>query len=234
MATKTEWVDIAGKHGTFGGFLAHPGKTPAPGVIVIQEVFGVNPHIQEVTQRFAEAGYAALAPDLFWPVQHKFSTGYSGEDLEKARAARAKISPDKAVDDVAAAIQLLRSRPEAKGRKIGVVGYCWGGLITYLTAVRHQPDAAAPYYGGGIVNYLGEVNNLKNPTMFHFGEKDASIPLDQVEQIRKAVQEKKDVQVFTYKDAQHGFTCDHRASFHPEASKVAMQRTLEFFGKHLK
>jgi len=233
MGVKTEMIDITSKNGTFKGYFAAPeGGGPMPGVVVIQEIFGVNSHVRDVTSRMAEAGYAALAPDLFWPVEHGFETGYTPSDLDKARAARAEVDTDKAVEDVGATIAALKGRAECNG-KIGVVGFCWGGLITYLTHVRHNPDCSSAYYGGGIVSYLGEVDNIKTPIIFNFGTADASIPMDQVEQIKAAVQGKS-ATVYTYDGAQHGFNCDQRPSYHAEHAAVAWQRTLDFFGQHLR
>ncbi|MBI4083257.1 MAG: dienelactone hydrolase family protein [Candidatus Lambdaproteobacteria bacterium] len=232
-AAKTEWISITSRNGTFDGYLATPeAEGPRPGVVVIQEIFGVNAHIQDVTRRYAGAGYVGLAPDLFWPVQPRFSTGYTPADFDKGRAARAKISNDKAAEDIGAAIATLRARPEVQGRKVGVVGYCWGGLMTYLAAVRYHPDAASAYYAGGIANYLGEAKNLTKPIIFHFGDKDAGLPKAVVDKVKAAVQGK-DAQVYVYAGAQHGFNCNERASYHPEAAKVAAQRTLDFFAQHL-
>ncbi len=233
MAVKTEWVDVTSKNGTFKSYLAVPeGGGPAPGVVVIQEVFGVNAHIREVTERVAQAGYTALAPDLFWPVEPGFETGYTEDDLTKARAARAQIDTDKAVEDVGATMEVLKGRAECSG-KIAVVGFCWGGLITYLTHARFNPTCSSAYYGGGIVNNIDEVAQFNSPIIFNFGSADASIPMDQVEQI-KAATSSKDAQVYVYDGAQHGFNCDRRATFHSEHAAVAWQRTLDFFGQHLR
>ena len=233
MAINTETIKIRSKNGTFDGYLATPDGGPAPGVIVIQEVFGVNGHIKDVTRRVAELGYAALAPDMFWPVHPNFDVGYEGADREQAVAYMQQMNLDTAVEDVAASIEALGARPEADAGKTGVVGFCWGGSITYLVACRLNPTCAVAYYGGRIAEFLDEVGTMINPVTFHLGELDASIPMDQVEQIRQATAGKSDVEVYTYPGAEHGFHCDHRASYHEASAKLAWRRTGEFFKKHL-
>jgi carboxymethylenebutenolidase len=233
MAIQTETIKITSKNGTFDGYLAIPESTPAPGVIVIQEVFGVNSHIQDVTRRVADAGFVALAPDMFWPLEPGLDVGYEGADREKAVALMGQMNVDTAVEDVAAAIETLNARPESKGDKTGVVGFCWGGLMTYLVACRLNPTCAVPYYGGRIVQFMDEVQNMNNPVMFHFGDQDASIPMDQVEQIKQAVAGKSGVEVHVYPGAQHGFHCDQRATYDEASAKQAWPRTVDFFRKHL-
>ena len=233
MAIDTESIKITSKNGTFDGYLAVPERGAAPGVIVIQEVFGVNDHIKDVTRRVAELGYAALAPDMFWPLHANFDVGYEGADREQAIAYMQQMNLDTAVEDVAASIEALGTRPEADAGKTGVVGFCWGGLLTYLVACRLNPTCAVSYYGGRIVQFLDEMENMNNPVTFHLGEQDGSIPMDHVEQIKQATAGKSGVEVHTYSEAEHGFHCDHRASYHEASAKQAWQRTAEFFKKHL-
>jgi carboxymethylenebutenolidase len=235
MAIKTETVKLTSAGGTFNGFFAAPqGGGPVPGVVVIQEIFGVNSHMRDMVQRFANAGYAALAPDLFHHVGPDIQLGYTPDDIAKGREIRGKLDNDKTVDDVRAALAALRGRPETKGRKVGITGYCWGGFVTYLAACRLKPDAASAYYGGGIVGFIGEADKLTMPMQFHFGEKDPGIPMAEVEQIKAKVKGKPNVAVFTYKDADHGFNCNDRKSYNEAAAKQAWQRTMELFGKALK
>jgi carboxymethylenebutenolidase len=235
MAIKTESVQIQSDAGAFGGFFAAPqGGGTVPGVVVIQEIFGVNAHIRDMCQRFAEAGYAALAPDLFWHVEPGIELGYTPDDIAKGREIRGKLDADATVADVRSAFAALRARPETQGHKVGITGWCYGGLITYLAACRLDPDAVSAYYGGGIVNFLAEAEKLRAPSLFHFGEKDPGIPLAEVEQLRAKVQGKPDTAVHVYPNADHGFNCDHRGSYQEAAAKLAWQRTLEHFGKHLK
>ncbi len=233
MAVHTETVTITSPNGTFDGYLALPEGGPAPGVIVIQEIFGVNAHIQDVTRRVAEAGYAALAPDLFWSEQPGFTSGYSPEEIEVARGYKDKISLERAVQDVAAAMQTLSARPETGDGALGVTGFCWGGLMTYLAACRLQPACASSYYGGGIAGFLAEADDIACPMMFHFGEKDTGIPMEQVESIKQALGGKSGVEVHTYPEADHGFNCDLRSSYHAPSAQLAWRRTLEFLRENL-
>lgn len=233
MAIHTETISIKGPNGALDGYFAAPDGGPAPAVVVIQEAFGVNEHIRNVTEKVAEAGYAALAPDLFWQVQPGFTSGYSAEEIEKARGLMANVDLDKAVLDVGAAMETLLARPESRGSGTGVVGFCWGGLMTYLVSCRLDPTCAVAYYGGRIASFIGEADNLNCPVMFHFGDQDASIPMDQVEQIRQAMSAKAEAPLFVYEGAQHGFNCNLRGSYHEEGAKQAWARTTEFFGKHL-
>lgn len=234
MTIKTQWVQVPVGNQSMKAYLAAPDlPKPRPGVLVIQEIFGVNSHIRSVADRLAESGYVALAPDLFWRVQPGFDVGYTPEDIAKGREVRGKMDMEQVMGDMKAAAAVLKGRPETKGQKMGVVGFCWGGLITYMCACRMQPDAASAYYGGGIINYLKELPGLTKPIMFHFGELDKNIPLSEVEQVQKAVQSKKDATVFVYQGADHGFHCDQRGSYHAPSAAKAWQRTMDFFGKNL-
>ena len=233
MSIRTEMLAIPVGQDVFQGFFAAPEGGPHPGIVVIQEVFGINDHIQNVTQRLAEAGYTCIAPDLFWRAQPGFTSGYSPEEIETAIAMRQRIDDSQAAEDIRAAMQVLISRPESRGIKTGVVGFCWGGLMTYLSAARLAPACAVSYYGGGIVNHIDEFAKIKIPIMFHFGEQDSSIPMDQVEQVRQAAAGSALATVHTYADTGHGFNCDMRPDFHPASASLAWERTLGFFRNHL-
>jgi carboxymethylenebutenolidase len=233
MAIKTEWVTVVSAEQPFPAFLALPEGPAKGGVLVIQEIFGVNNHIRSVTQRTAEAGYVAIAPDLFWRVKPHIELGYTPDDITKGREYRGKLKDEEVVKDLEAAMKVMTARAEMKGKKWGAMGFCYGGLLTYLTAARLKPAASAAYYGGGIVNYLGEVDNIKSPITFHFGELDKGIPMEQVDKLKAAVAGKPDTAVHVYPGADHGFHCDERGSYNPASAKQAWGRTLEFFGKHL-
>jgi carboxymethylenebutenolidase len=233
MALKREEVTISGDRGTFGGYFAAPESGPVPGVLVVQEIFGVNPHIRSVVDRLAEEGYAALAPDFFWQVRPNVQLGYEGEEFQEALNLMGQVDLDKAVDDARAGLACLAARPETQGRKHGVTGFCWGGLMTYLIAARLQPDCAASYYGGRTANFLNEASNIQCPIMFHFGDQDQSIPMDQVAQIKEAVKGLPEAMVYVYSGAGHGFHCDARASYHEPSARQAWQRTMELFQRHL-
>ncbi len=208
----------------FSAYRAEPAGTPRGGIVVIQEIFGVNQHIRKVTDSFAAAGYLSLSPAIFDRVDRNFEIGYAPADVEHGRATRAKIQIDDMVADVRAAVKAL----QAEKLKVGVVGYCLGGTLTWLAATRIDGlSAAVGYYGGGVAASVSETPRC--PVLLHWGETDASIPPDHWETVKKA---HPTVPMHVY-PAGHGFHCDERGSFHAESSKLAHQRTLDFFRPHV-
>jgi carboxymethylenebutenolidase len=193
------------------------------GIVVVQEIFGVNGHVRRVADGYAADGYRVLAPALFDRVRPGIELGYTDADIGEGRAIREKVSFEQALLDVAAAQQAL-----SESGKVGVVGYCWGGTVTWLSAARLDGFAAASsYYGGGIGKFAGE--KPRCPTQCHFGEKDHAISLDEVDAVRKA---NPGVEVFLY-PAGHGFNCDARASYDASAAALARSRTLAHFRTHV-
>ena len=209
---------------TFGLYEAVPGDGVRGGVVVVQEIFGVNAHIREVVDGYAAEGYAALAPALFDRVERDVELGYGQADASRGRElAFAGLSRDDALRDLQAAIE-----EAGKHGKVGVVGYCYGGLLAWLAACRCEGVAcASAYYGGGIANELAQ--SPQCPLIMHFGELDAHIPLTDVDRIREALP---DTPVYVY-PAHHGFNCDHRGSYHAPSATTARQRTLALFREHL-
>lgn len=204
-------------------YRADPAGKPRGGIVVIQEIFGVNSHIKQVADGFAADGYLAIAPALFDRVQKDVDLGYTPEDIAKGREVRGKVTNDMALKDAEAAVKAA-----ASAGKVGIVGYCWGGLVTWLAAAKIPGlSAAVPYYGGGILDNADL--QPKVPLMGHFGDKDAHIPVDGV---RKLAEKHPSHQIFIYA-ADHGFNCDHRGSYNAPAAKEARSRTLEFFRKHV-
>ena len=201
-----------------------PKGTPRGGLVVIQEIFGVNSHIKRVTDGFAADGYVALAPAIFDRVERDFAIGYKPEDIERGRGVRGKLPIEDAVKDVRAAVKALA----AERLKVGVVGYCFGGTLAWLAATRIDGVACAVgYYGGGIADTAAE--KPRCPVLLHWGETDQSIPPEHHARVRTA---HPDLPMHVY-PAGHGFNCDERASYHEPSAKLARQRTLEFFAKHL-
>ncbi len=220
-----ETIQITSKDGfILDAYRANPVGEPKGVVLVIQEIFGVNPHIQEVCDGYAADGYLAVAPAIFDRVEKNIMLGYEGDDMTRGvDIARGKLKPDNTLADLQATIDYL-----AALGPVGVVGYCFGGLMTWLCACNATGiRCAVGYYGGGIIGAIEQQPGV--PTMLHFGNLDAHIPLADVEKIAAA---HPDVQVHIY-DADHGFNCDHRASFNAAAAVLAKQRTLTFFEAHL-
>lgn len=211
--------------GTFQAYLSLPPSGSGPGIIVLQEIFGVNFHIKAVTDRWAAEGYVAIAPDIFWRVEPGVELDYNAQGIEKGRALRQKLDMDLTIRDIASTLAALRARPECTG-KTASVGYCFGGLLSYLTAAHCDIDAAISYYGGGIETRLEEASRIKCPIVFHYGEKDAAIPASAREATRKALAAHDRAEFYVYADAQHGFNCDTRASYHPFAAQLARSRSI--------
>jgi carboxymethylenebutenolidase len=192
------------------------------GVVVVQEIFGINDHIRRVADGYAADGYRVIAPALFDRVRPGVELGYTEADIAEGRRIRGHVTFEQALADVDAARKAL-----GQGN-IGIVGYCWGGTVTWLSAARLAGfAAAASYYGGGIGQFA--VEHPRCPTQCHFGEKDHAIPLAEVAAVRDA---NPAVEVYTY-PAGHGFNCDERASYDAAAAKLARERTLAFFRKHI-
>jgi carboxymethylenebutenolidase len=208
----------------FSAYVARPAGEPIAGLVIVQEIFGVNSHIRSVADGFAKDGFVAVAPALFDRIQPGIELGYEGADLETAMSLIPKIDAEKAVADIAAAIDYAA---KATSKKVGVIGYCFGGTLAWLAATRLHPAAAVGYYGGRIGNYAAETPTC--PVMLHFGREDTHIPASEVEKVHSAHPE---VEIFWY-DAGHGFNCNPRASYNAAAAKEARQRSLQFFKKHL-
>jgi carboxymethylenebutenolidase len=198
-------------------------KAAKGGIVVIQEIFGVNNHMRNMCERFAAHGYAVCAPAVYDRVQRGFEVGYTADDIAKGRDVRMKLDDAKLMLDVEAAAAFL------KPRKLGIVGYCFGGTVAWWGATRSKSFAAASsWYGGGVAGTKDEAASC--PVQFHLGEKDASIPMSDVEAI-KAAQPK--AETYVYMGAQHGFGCDERGSYSEPDYELAQRRTLDFFAKHL-
>lgn len=195
-------------------------------VVVIQEIFGVNTHIREVADGYAQSGYTAYAPKLFDRIGADIELGYTESDMAKGiDLAFNKLDLAQVISDVQATVEQIAANSD---KKIGVVGFCFGGLISWLSAAQvNGLSAAIGYYGGGIAGHLDQ--SPRCPTMLHFGELDAHIPLSDVNKIRQANPE---VPVHVYA-ADHGFNCDHRGSFDAAAAELALSRSLEFFEQEL-
>jgi carboxymethylenebutenolidase len=222
-------IDIAVPDGgSFKAWLATPESGSGPGLVILQEIFGVNANIRALADRFAEEGYVVLAPDLFWRQQPGTDLGYSEVDFGKAYALYQGFDIDQGVADIGAAIVALRGLPECSG-KVGVIGYCLGGLLTYLTAARHDIDAASSYYGGGIDKYLGEAGRVRCPIAFHFGGADGHIPPASVEAVTKAFAGVETASVYVYPGADHAFANADRPCFDKPASLMAYSRSLALF-----
>ena len=230
-----EWITLTCSDGVVvPAWLAEPAPSAGPArgaVVVLQEIFGVNAHIRDVTERWAQAGYLALAPALFTRMQPEVELGYGAVDMVQAKdlKAAAEALPGAGVQlDIAAAIDYARGRSVGP---VGIIGFCWGGLLTWRAACS-QPglSAAVCYYGGGMTTPEESVRVPVCPTLAHFGRRDAFIPEVSVQQFAAAQPQ---VAVHLY-EADHGFHCDQRGSYDAAAAATANERTLAFFARHLR
>lgn len=211
---------------TLSAYLAQPQGKPRGAMIIIQEIFGVNHHIQSVADGYAADGYVSIAPALFDRIKPGVNLGYSPQDIEVARGYLAKVDLDKALVDVTAAVSHVKGNG-----KVGLVGYCWGGRVAWVSAARLEGLACTvAYYGGGVPG-LADLKP-RVPVMFHWGETDQSIA---IESVKEFIGKRPDLGAnsFIYPGAGHGFNCNERGSYNAEAAKLARQRTLEFLRKNV-
>ena len=215
-------LNTAGMH-CIGAYLARPDGEPKGGIIVVQEIFGVTAHIRDVANGFAKRGYTAIAPAFFDYVENDVELDYDKAGTERGKALAAEVGLDRAVEAVASAAESIHS-----AGKVGVVGYCWGGTVALLAAQRLALPSVS-YYGARNLPFLDQP--LQAPVMFHFGARDRSITSDAIQKHRDAYP---DAPVYVYENAGHAFNRDVDPShYDPEGAPVALQRTLEFFERHL-
>jgi carboxymethylenebutenolidase len=211
--------------GPFRGYLTVPEKGSGPGLVLLQEIFGVNATMRAAADLFAEEGYVCLVPDLFWRLQPGIELGYGPDDFQKALGYYQRFDVDQGIADIGLAILALKGRSECSG-KVGTLGFCLGGLLAYLTAARLPVEAAVGFYGVGIENYLGEAGKVRCPLVLHFGGKDEHVPPAAVEKIKAAFTGRDNVEIYVYPDAGHGFYMQGRPSYHKPSAWLAHSPTI--------
>ncbi len=215
---------IASDHHKLGGYRADPQGTPKGGLVVVQEIFGVNHHIRAVCDRLAALGYVAVAPAVFDRFVRDFECGYTPDEIAHARSYLGNLNWDHMVADMSAAVGALKGVGP-----LGTIGFCMGGTAAFLAACRIPGLSAAVAFYGGMIGKFAE-EKPKCPMQMHFGEKDEGIPLSTVEEIKK---KQPQAEIYTYPGAPHGFYCDERASYRKDAGDLAWSRTKEFLARHL-
>ena len=209
--------------GVFQGYLALPGSGKGPGLVLLQEIFGVNQNIRTIADRYAEEGYVVLAPDVFWRQEPGLQTGYSPEERQKGLALMARLDEATTLADIQATITTLRHHPAVTG-KVGVVGFCMGGKLAFLSACRTDADAAIGYYGVGIENYLSET--IRCPLVLHIAQEDGMVPPAARQQIQAGFSGNALVSIFVYPGAEHAFARIGGHNFHKPSVLLAQDRTL--------
>ena len=230
---RTELIDIAPTTlPGFAGYLARPPAGDGPGLVLFQEIFGVNAHIRAVAEQYALDGFVVLAPDMFWRQAPRVELGYEGAERQRAVALMGQQQPDDLAADIAAAVAALRARPETARRKTGAIGYCMGGRMAYTAAALTDVDAAVAYYGGGIHRQLELAPRIGCPIQFHYAGHDEHIPPEAVQSVREALAGKP-AEVHVYPGSMHGFNCWARASYHAPSAALAHGRSLAFLAANL-
>ncbi|WPF87606.1 dienelactone hydrolase family protein [Cyanobacterium aponinum AL20118] len=239
MKLNTDTVQILNQDLLISAYLAQPDSSEElPAVIVVQEIFGVNDHIQDITRRIANEGYIAIAPAIYQRQAPNFTAGYTPEDVKIGREYKNQTKADELLSDIQATINFLYQLPRVKKTGVGAIGFCFGGHVTYLTAILPEIKATASFYGAGIANWcpgsnvptIDRTKDIKGKIYCFFGEKDASIPPEQVTQIESELQKYQiPHQIFRYGEAEHGFMCDRRSSYHQESAQDAWEKALELF-----
>lgn len=227
------WIDIKAHDGSsFGAYVSTPPKATegGPGIILIQEIWGVNQHIRDVADQYAMDGFTVFAPDVFWRQQPRVDLAYNEVDNPKAFALMGALDRPNAVKDLAATAAMLRAHSASVG-KIASVGYCMGGALSFMCAASGSVDAAVCYYGGGIHTLLDRVPDIKVPMLLHFAEKDGHIPMSAVESVQAAFKGRDDARIDVYPGVDHGFNCWGRAMYNQKAAALARGRSLAFLAK---
>jgi carboxymethylenebutenolidase len=225
---------ISTADGSFTAYEARPeGSGPFPGVVVIQEIFGVNAVMRETCDALARQGFLAVCPDLFWRIEPGVDiTDHSEAEWKKAFALYNAFDIDKGIEDIQATIDHVRAHPDCTG-KVGAVGYCLGGLLAFLTATRTDADAAVAYYGVGIDSRLAEAEKLTRPLLLHIAEEDGFVPKTAQEQIKSELHNLTGVQIFSYPGRDHGFARQGGQHFHQQDAGLANERSVEFLRRAL-
>src|ERR1700732_1496025 len=227
-------ISISGHDGTFGAYIATPEVLPAPAVVVLQELFGVNADIREKCDELAEQGFIAVAPDLFWRQEPGVDLSVTSEaDWQHGLRLYQAYDRDAGARDVKDTVNAVAKLPGCTGR-VAVLGYCLGGLMVFLTAVRYRVDAGVAYHGGDTEKYLGEVGGLHAPLLMHLAEEDEFISKPAQAQIKAALAGKPNATIYSYPGQRHAFSRHNGAHYNAEAAALANRRTSEFLHQQLR
>jgi carboxymethylenebutenolidase len=229
----SDMIKVRTGDGSFGAYAARPATLPAPAIVVIQEIFGINADMRQACDEMAAQGYLAVCPDLFWRLEPGIVLSADKEsDLNKALSLYTAFDIDRGVSDIAATMDAARKLPGTNG-KVGVVGFCLGGLMTFLTAARKGADAAVAYYGGRTNEFIAEAKGLRAPLLMHLAEEDEYIDKAAQKTILAALKDRPNAKVYTYPGCNHAFARHNGAHFNAAAAASANARTAAFFKANL-
>lgn len=227
---QTERVTVQTADGAFNAYVARPDSPKAPAVIVLQEIFGVNAAMREITDGLAGQGYLAICPDLFWRIEPGIEIGE--DQMPRAFELFGLFDVETGMKDIQATVDLIRADPQSTG-KVGAVGFCLGGMLAYLTAARTDVDASVSYYGVNIHKRLDEAQTITHPILLHIAGEDGFVPKAAQDEIKAGLAGHPQVEIHTYPGRDHAFARPHGSSFHAADAQLAGERSLAFFKKHL-
>lgn len=227
---RKELVITTSDNDEYSGYLTLPKKAQGIGIVLLHEIYGINKSICEVADNYAQEGFAVVVPDLFWRLKPHVKLDYS--DLDEAFEYYHHFNLEQGIQDVEAAVNTLREHPSCNG-VVASLGFSFGGKLSFLLAAKQAVDAAVAFYGNGIVEHLDAAENISSPLQLHFAEEDEIVPLEQVEQIRRALQDDRKKEIYLYPDAEHGFYDHLRPCYDAKAAELSQRRTLKFLN-HLR
>jgi len=227
------WVAmLAAQESDFSGYLCVPPSGRGPGLLLIQEIWGVNAHIRAMADAYAAEGFVVLAPDVFWRQQVRIDLAYDDAGINQAYRHYNALDMDQACDDLGRAIEYLKGCEFIEG-KLGVLGYCLGGTLAYSLAANEHLSAGVSYYGSGIGGMLNKIPQMAFPFLFHFAADDHLIAMEEITRLQPLISATGDGTFRIYDGQRHGFNCAERASYSMQAALLAKARTLRFFAQHL-
>ncbi len=222
----TSWISVAGAKGeSFDAYLSLPPTGKGPGLVIIQEIFGVNAHIRAVADQYAADGYTVIAPDIFWRSERRLELGYDQQGFDKGLGLLGALDLDTAAADLRACVTALRKHPACTG-SVGSLGFCMGGLLSYVAAAHAGVDTAVCYYGGGIHQQLDRASRITCPVLFHFAENDSYIPAEAVASVRMRMGNRDNVRIVVHPGVDHGFNCWQRPAWHQVTAARARGQSL--------
>lgn len=229
----SEKVTISVDDGFFDAYVSLPPSGDGPGLLLIQEIFGVNQHMRDVADRLAAEGFIVMVPDLFWRMKRNLELGYEGADFDKALEYFQQFDEKQGLSDLKEAASALRDHKKCTGR-VGTIGFCLGGKLAFRLASQYNMNAAVSYYPVFLEKHLEDAERLRCETIIHFGALDHFVPRETYETIKEGLKHKQNIHIYLYEGVDHGFNCDARSAYNKEAADLAWSRSLEMFNKELK